>query len=221
MNHTFGQGKIVDSLINWINKNPVVDSQYIHTLHRISYRLSEEDVKKSFAYFEKVANLSDSLNFTFGKSLAQINLGILLYNSANFDASNNAFFKAIDYAEECDGLRLKAVSLNNIGDNFRSLRNFDKCRQYTNEAIAINMQLKAWRGVAINYELLHECDFRGKLYTNAKHNLIKGMPFALLANESYILSQYYLGFGKLYAIDHNVDSAYLFGESHGPGQVAK
>jgi hypothetical protein len=210
VNHTFGQGKIVDSLINWINKNPVVDSQYIHTLHRISYRLSEEDVKKSFSYFEKVANLSDSLNFTFGKSLAQINLGILLYNSANFDASNNAFFKAIDYAEECGGLRLKAVSLNNIGDNFRSLRNFNKCRQYTNEAIAINMQLKAWRGVAINYELLNECDFEEALYDNAKFNLTKGMPFAILANESYILSQYYLGFGKLYAIDNKVDSALIY-----------
>ena len=210
VSHTFGQGKIVDSLINWINKNPVVDSQYIHTLHRISYRLSEEDVKKSFSYFEKVANLSDSLNFTFGKSLAQINLGILLYNSANFDASNNAFFKAIDYAEECGGLRLKAVSLNNIGDNFRSLRNFDKCRQYTNEAIAINMQLNAWRGVAINYELLHECDFEEALYDNAKYNLTKGMPYALLANESYILSQYYLGFGKLYAIDNKVDSALIY-----------
>ena len=32
---------------------------------------------------------------------------------------------------------------------------------------------------------------------SAKDNLNKGMPYALLANESYIYSQYYLGFGKL------------------------
>jgi hypothetical protein len=204
------QQKIVDSLINWIHDHPKIDSQHIQTLHRISYQLSEKDVKRSFYYYEKVSTLSDSLNFIFGKSLAQINLGILLYNSGNFDASNNAFFKAIDYAEICGGKRLKSVSLNNAGDNFKTLKNFDKCRQYTNEAIAINTELKAWRGVAINYELLHECDLEEKLYISAKNNLIKGMPYAILSGESYILSQFYVGFGKLHAIDNRIDSAMYY-----------
>lgn len=205
-----GQGKFVDSLLNWINKNPVIDSQYIQTLHRISYRLSEKDVTAAYYYYEKVSELSDSLDFTFGKSLAQINLGILHYNYGNLIASNNAFFKAIDYAESCDALRLKAVSLNNIGDNFRSLKSFNKCRKYTSQAIEINKNLKAWRGVAINYELLQQCDLEEKLYKSAKKNLEYGMPYALLADENYILSQYYLGFGKLNAIENKIDSALLY-----------
>lgn len=208
--NTSSQGKFVDSLIGWINKNPAIDSQYIQTLHRISYRLSEKDANGAYHYYEKVSRLSDSLNFTFGKSLAQINLGILHYNYGNLIASNNAFFKAIDYAEVCDALRLKAVALNNIGDNFRSLQNFNKCRQYTYQAIEINKQLEAWRGVAINYELLQQCDLEEKLYKDAKHNLEKGMPFALLANENYILSQFYLGFGKLNAIENRIDSALFY-----------
>ncbi|KAA9039110.1 hypothetical protein FW778_09740 [Ginsengibacter hankyongi] len=197
----------VDSLVNWINEHPKVDSQYIQTLHRLSYRYSENDVKKSYYYYQKVQDLSDSLNFTFGKSLAQINLGILLSNSASLDASNNAFFKAIDYADECGALRLKSVSLNNAADNFLSLRNFEKCREYTNEAIPINIKLKAWRGVAINYELLQRCDLSQKLYADAREKLIKGMPYAILANENYIFSQYSVGFGKLYALANKVDSA--------------
>jgi hypothetical protein len=201
------ENNYIDSLLEWINKHPKIDSQYIQTLHRISYRYSEKDVKKSYEYYQKVEQLSDSLNFTFGKSLAQINLGILLFNSASFDASNTAFFKAIDYAEACGSLRLKSVSLNNAADNFLSLRNFDKCREYTNNAIPINIKLKAWRGVAINYELLNRCDLNQKLYSDAKDNLDKGMPYALLANESYIFSQYYLGFGKLQALANNLDSA--------------
>ncbi len=204
------ENNYIDSCINWINTHPKIDSQYIQTLHRLSYRYSEKDVKKSYYYYQKVEELSDSLNFTFGKSLAQINLGILLFNSASFDASNNAFFKAIDYAEACGALRLKAVSLNNAADNFLSLRNLAKCRQYTYEAIPINTQLKAWRGVAINYELLHRCDFTEKLYSSAKAQLMKGMPFALLANESYIFSQYDIGFGKLQVIENNYDSAKYF-----------
>ncbi|HVZ97050.1 MAG TPA: hypothetical protein VG847_09260, partial [Chitinophagaceae bacterium] len=149
-----GQGSHVDSMKQWLQTHPKVDSEYIHVLHSISYHLSEKDVEQAFFYYQKAQTLSDSLNFTYGKSLAQIDLGILLSNSANFDASNTAYFKAIDYAEQCGALILKTVALNNIGDNFLSLRNFDKCRQYTTEAIPINMSLKRVRGVAINYELL-------------------------------------------------------------------
>lgn len=206
----FAQTRFVDSLIQYIKDHPKIDSQHIATLHRISYRLSEKDIKRSFVYYEKVAALSDSLNFTYGKALAQINLGILLSSSANFEASNNAYFKAIDEAEIGHYERLKAVSLNNIGDNFRTLRDYDKSRQYTNEAIELNKKLKTSRGVAINYELLYECDFDEKLYESARGNLVTGMPFALESNDSYVLAQFYIGFGKLFAIDNKPDSALFY-----------
>lgn len=201
---------MIDSLKDWLRQHPKIDSEHIQTLHRLSYRLYEKDIKQSFAYYEKVSTLSDSMNFIYGKSIAQINLGLLLYTSGNYEASNSAYFKAIDYAESCGALRAKAVCLNNIADNFNTLNNFEKCREYTLEAIDINTKLKAWRGVAINYELLHECDLKQKLYKDAKNNLLTGMPFALMSNESYILSPYYLGFGKLHAIDHNIDSAKFY-----------
>jgi hypothetical protein len=172
--------------------------------------LYENDIQEAFSYYEKVSALSDSMNFTFGKSIAQINLGLLLYTSGNYEASNSAYFRAIGYAESCGALRAKAVALNNIADNFNTLNKFDKCREYTAEAIAINTKLKAWRGVAINYELLHQCDLKEKLYDKAKKELITGMPFALIANEHYILSSYYLGFGKLHAIQHELDSANFY-----------
>ncbi len=197
-------------MINWLSKTNKIDSQYILTLHRISYRQSEKDIKQSFAYYEKVSYYSDSLNFLFGKSLAKINLGILLNISGNFDASNKAYFAAIDYAESCGALRLKAVSLNNIGENFLTLRDFEKSRQYTKEAIGINAKLKAWRGVAINYEQLQKCDLDEQLYSNAKANLLNGMPFAILSNDSYVLSQFYVGFGKLNAINNKIDSAVFY-----------
>src|SRR5579871_1777258 len=202
------QDSYVDSLVQWVNDHPKIDSQHIQTLHRISYRLSEKDVKKSFAYYEKVSSLSDSMHFLYGKSLAQINLGILLYNSGNFDASNNAYFKAIDLADSCGALRLKAVSLNNIGENFKILKDFDKCRQYAQHAIAINKPLNAFRGVAINYELLHECALSEKLYNESRDFLLEGMPYAAKTDENYILSQYYVGFGKLQAINNKMDSAF-------------
>lgn len=204
----------MDSVLNWVKLHPKVDSQYILSLHRLSYMYSENDIQKSFAYYERVSTLSDSLGFIYGKSLAQINLGLLLTSSGNFDASNNAYFKAIEYAEQCNGLRLKAVSLNNIGDNFSSLKNYEKCRRYTTQAIKINMQLGAWRGVAVNYELLQQCDLGEKLYANAKHNLDLGRPFAIKSNEHYILSQYYLGYGKIQAIHKDTDSAeYYFSQA--------
>lgn len=205
-----GQEKYVDSLKKWIRDHPKVDSQYILTLHRISYRTSESDVKTSFEYYEKVTTYSNELNFTYGKALAQINLGILLSNSANFDASNAAYFKAIEYAQSINSRRLISVCYNNIGENFRSLKDLSKCREYTRKAIDINKQLKAWRGVAINYELLQQCDLSENLFASAKKNLDSGMNFALLSGDSYIIALYYLGFGKIEAINGNMHGSSEF-----------
>ena len=198
-------------MIHWVKTHPKIDSQYILTLHRISFRYSEKNINKSFEYYEKVSNLSDSLNYTYGKSLSQINLGLLLFTSANYDASNSAYFRAIEYAEASGAQRLKAVSLNNIGENFRALNDFNKCRQYTKQAIEINKQLQAWRGVATNYELLQRCDLKEGLYENAKKNLMEGMPYALMSDDSYTLSLYYIGFGKYSAVhDQNDQANYYF-----------
>ncbi|MFT3935855.1 MAG: hypothetical protein QM726_19660 [Chitinophagaceae bacterium] len=197
-------------MIDWVSKHHTIDSQYILTLHRISYRSSDQDIKMSFAYYEKVSYYSDSLNFEYGKALAQVNLGILFSKSANFYASNNAYFKAIEYAEHCGALRVEAVSLNNVGDNFKKLEDVPKCRQYTQEAVLINTQLKAWRGVAINYELLMRCDLEEKLYDSARSNLLKGLSAARQSSDSSLLPLFYLGFGTLHAVADQPDSAVLF-----------
>ena len=197
----------VDTLIQWVSTHPRNDSTRIHCMHRISYLLSETDVNKSFAYYELVSKLSDSLHFTFGMSLASINLGILLSSAGNFEASTKSFFKAVDLARSCGARRLEAVSLNNIGENFATLKDFNKCRQYALEAIEINSSIKAWRGVALNYELLNRCDLEQGLYDEAKMKLDKGMPYALQTKENYVLSQFYLGYAKLHAIHNDNDSA--------------
>ena len=200
----------VDSMIRWVDKHPRVDSEKIRTLHKISYALNETDADKSFDYYERVSYLSDSLHFVFGKSLAAINLGILLSSAGNFEASTKAYIRAVDLADSCGALRLKSISLNNIGENFFSLKDFDKCRRYVKEAIEINKELKAWRGVAINFELMHRCDFEQGLYANARKMLDEGMPFARLADENYIYSSFYLGYGKLNAVSNHKDSANFF-----------
>lgn len=198
---TSGQENYVDSLKNWLKSNPRVDSQYILTLHRISYRTSESDIKTSFHYYEQVIKLSNELNFTYGKALAQINLGILLSESANYESSNDAYFKAIEYADIAKAPRLTSISLNNIGENFKLLKDFNRCREYTLKAININRKLKAWRGVAINYEMLHQCDLQESDYKNSKVYLDSGYRYAVLSQDDNIICLYKIGYGKLAALD--------------------
>ena len=205
--NTFAQQKYADSLLQWINDHPAIDSLHIITLHRLSYFYSENDIEKAFMYHDRVAALSDSLNFIYGKALAQINLGLLLYASGDYNSANSAYFKAIEYAESIKEQRLTAISLNNIGEDFRSLKDYKKCREYTLQAVGKNKALNAWRGVAINYELLHNCDLKEEKYADAYNILMEGMPYALKANESYILSLYYMGFGKLNSVNFRTDSA--------------
>ena len=204
---TKAQNRFVDSMIDWGNKHPAVDSAYLTNLHRISYRLSEKDVKKSFYYYERVSYLSDSINYAYGKALAQINLALLLYNSANFDASNQAYFKALDYAEKNRYIRLEAIALNNIGENFKTLEDPDKAREYTRKAIFLNRQIKSGKGMAVNYELLYQCDMDEKKYVDAAADLRAGIDSAEASHDSYVISQYYVGFGRLHAIHNRIDSA--------------
>src|SRR3982751_3357135 len=98
-------------------------------MHTISYLLSESDVAKSYTYYSMVSRLSDSLNFTYGKALGNINLGILLSSSGNLQSSTDANIKAYDQARACNAPRIASVALNNIGDNFASLKDYDRCRQ--------------------------------------------------------------------------------------------
>jgi hypothetical protein len=207
----------LDSMIRWVDRYPADDSLKIATLHKISYSLSERDVEKSFAYYERVSYLSDSLHFLYGKSLAAINLGILLSSAGNLESSTEAFMHAADLADSCGALRLKAIALNNIGENFLSLKDFNKCRNYAQQAIVFNKSLiaankpfKSWRGVAINYELLHRCNFEQGLYAEARNMLDMGMPFARMADENYIYAPFYLGYGKLKAVSNHRDSAEYF-----------
>lgn len=209
---SFSQESYVDSLENWIKENPTIDSQYIVNLHKLSYRTSETDVVASFKYYEKVSELSDQLHFTFGKALAEINLGLLLSNSGNFGTSNDAFFDAIKFAEECGADRLKAISLNNIGENFLSLNDLRKCQEYCQKAIQFNTRIKAWRGVAVNYELLQRSFLKEKRYLQAKQNLDTGFPYALQSGDSYIISAYDIGFGKYHAHFKQYDSARFYFE---------
>lgn len=212
----FSQAFNVDSLILWVNTHPQNDSTKIHKMHRISYLLSETDVEKSFAYYERVSSLSDSLHFTFGKALASTNLGILLSSAGNFESSTKAFFIAIDLAKACGARRVEAVALNNTGENFASLKDFNKCREYAEQAIVINREINSLRGVALNYELLFRCDLEQGFYGSAKRNLNAGMPFALQTKENYVLSQFYCGYGKLAAIHNRYDSAsYFFNKAVG------
>lgn len=193
---SLAQSRRIDSLKLWIDTHKTIDSQYILSLHRMSYWTSENDVETSFKYYELVNRYSEELNFTYGRALAQINLGILLSTSANYEGSIEAYLMGMDLADSCNALRLKSVCLNNIGDNFFSLNEYDKCRDYSRRAIAINRKLNAWRGVALNYELLLQCDLKEQKYDEAKAALDSGYHYALISGESYILALFHLGYGK-------------------------
>ncbi|HEX3080658.1 MAG TPA: hypothetical protein VHQ04_09350, partial [Puia sp.] len=116
--NALSQNTRVDSLIQWVEEHPRNDSARIHVMHTISYLLSESDIARSFTYYSMVSRLSDSLNFTYGKALGNINLGILLSSSGNLQSSTEANIKAFEQAKECNEPRIESVALNNIGDNF-------------------------------------------------------------------------------------------------------
>ncbi len=204
------QSRSVDSMIRWVDTHPVNDSARIQTLHRLSYALSESDVERAFYYYNQVSKISDSLHFTYGRALAAINLGILLSSTGDYERSSQAYLNAVETADSCQAPRLKAVALNNVADDFNATGDYDKSREYAQKALIINRSLKAWRGMAINYELLHRIDLKESRFRSARLQLDTGMLYAMRANEKYIYSQFFVGYAKLYAIADHKDSAEFY-----------
>jgi hypothetical protein len=206
----FSQSRYVDSMIRWVNTHSLNDSARILTLHRTSYALSESDVEQSAKYYNQVNEISESRQFTYGRALAAINLGLILSSTGNYERSSPSYFKAIEYADSCHAPRLKAIALNNIADDFCTNGEYEKSREYARKAMALNHTLNAWRGVAINYELLHRDDFNEGKYLSARLYLDTGMIYAVRADEKYIYSQFYVGYAKIFAIAGKKDSAALY-----------
>ncbi len=206
----FSQNKYIDSLIYWLESNPQEDTMRVMTTHRLSYRLSEIAPAESWKYAKETERISQSINFTKGICLANINYAILESNIGNFKNSAEYYLKAIHHAEKINYLRGISISYNNIGDNYLKLKDYSKALEYTNKAFELNKQINELRGQIINLEQMGQLYFLQKEYDKAHNIWIYALIQSKDIQDPNIVAQLEIDLAKYFFEKNNTPKAFHY-----------
>ncbi|MES2796889.1 MAG: tetratricopeptide repeat protein [Bacteroidota bacterium] len=196
------QNNYIDSLKNWIKTHPQsqFDSLKIVNYHRLSYRLAEIEPVEAWKYAYEVDKLALKAKVKVGHSMSKINFAILEKMDGNYEKSQEYYLSAMQIAEKVGWTRGVAICLNNIGEGYKELAQFDKCIEYTNKAVELNESLDQKRGIANNFEVIGDA-----YYLSGKHGLAldyfkKGFELAKFADDNYqITGRLLTDIGKVYS----------------------
>lgn len=190
------QNKYVDSLEKYLREHPKWDTDYVMTTHRLSYRLSEIDIARSWRYANETRAIAKQIGFDKGLCLANVNFAILESNEGNYKSSAEYYLAAIEIAERLNYTRGLSISYNNIADNYLDLKDYKTAIDYSKKAYELNKQIKEIRGQAINLEQLGNIYFQEERYEVAKNYWDMSYPLAQQSKDGNIFSQVLIDLAK-------------------------
>jgi len=193
------QNKMVDSLRHWLAAHPAQDSTRVVNLHRLAYRLSEIDQTSAWRYANEANQLAKKLNNKVNLGQSFINYAILESLEGNYAKGQEYYLKALELFEQTGWERGKAICLNNIAENYKSMNQLEKSLDYTFRALALNKKKDEKRGIAVNHEQIGELYRRKGRYEESLKYLQEGLVLAKQADQNYqILPQILLGIARNY-----------------------
>ncbi|AXE18040.1 hypothetical protein DR864_09985 [Runella rosea] len=193
------QNRIVDSLRHWLATHPVQDSARVVTLHRLAYRLSEIDQTTAWRYANEANQLAKKLNNNTNIGQSFINYAILESLEGNYAKGQEYYLTALKIFEQTGWERGKAICLNNIAENYKSMNQLDKALDYTFRALELNKKKNEIRGMAVNHEQIGDLYRRMGRYEESLKYLEQGLKLAEQADQNYqILPQVLLGIARNY-----------------------
>lgn len=201
-NCTFAQNAYVDSLKNWLKKNTDTkyDSLRIVNYHRLSYRLAEVEPVEAWKYAYEVDKLALKAKIKTGHAMSKINFALLERLDGNFEKSLEYNLTGMQIAEKVGWERGIAICLNNIGEGYKELHQYDKCIEYTKKAMEYNHTLEQKRGEANNYEVIGDAYFLSGRPGLALNYFKKGFELAKNADDNYqITGKLLIDIGKVYS----------------------
>ncbi len=201
------QNAYVDSLLQWLGAHPTVDTMRVYTLHRLSYRLSEIDPGRAWRFARETEQAANQLNYERGQVLANINYAILEGQDGKFDRSTDYYLRALKIAERTGFTRGITICYNNIGDDYRELKDYPNALLYANKALAVNRASGEKRGQAINLELIGNVYFILKEYKKSLQFYNEALPLAMESEDRYVIAQVLIGLGKNYSSLHDFSNA--------------
>ncbi len=195
------QNAYIDSLKTWITNHPTAefDSLRITNYHQLSYRLAEVDPILAWKYAYDVDKLALKAKIKTGHAMSKINFALLEKLDGNYEQSQEYYLTAMQIAEKMGWTHGVAVCLNNIGEGYKELHQYDKCIEYTTKAIELNKISEQSKGIANNYEVIGDAFFLSGKYGLALNYFRKGLELTKNSNENHLIKGKLLtDMGKVY-----------------------
>jgi len=135
---TYSQKKVAaDSLKMLLYQKNIDDTTKIKAQNDLAYEYSADKPEECIKLATEALEMSEKINYAFGKMNAYNNIGLASYYSSDYEKALNYFNKALKEAEKANNKNKMAVALNNIGLVYDDKADYNKALEYYLQSLKI------------------------------------------------------------------------------------
>jgi serine phosphatase RsbU (regulator of sigma subunit) len=149
----------IDSLEAKLNELPEADTARALIYSKLALYARDNEPLRAVRYAVKGIELSKKINYEFGRSINQTQLGIIYFFLAEYDKSLTELIPISDMTfnpKKAHQSRLITLAKVMVGNVYRELGQADRTVQFINQAMALNLRLPDKRSIAYDYKALGE-----------------------------------------------------------------
>lgn len=180
-----------------VEKLIVINENYIEDLLNKSLNFKFNDSSKSLKYAEEAYNYSLEINFKRGQALANYYIASCYWTLGELDTSINYSLKALDFQKEYYDRVIEVKVLNNLGNVFIDMKNYEKGLNYYLKALRGAKEIDDKRSVTVSLNNIGEIYKELKEYKIALDYYKESQEIATLLNEINILATLCLNEGEI------------------------
>lgn len=194
-NHT-GQ-YCIDSLLNEFQVAKE-DSIKIQLLIDLQHKMQYYDIDNSICYGIELQKLSNKLNHSKGKVAVLLNEAHYYLLKNNYGKAIDSYFAAIRLMERLDYLRPMSSTLNNIGNVYARVEDWDKAVTYFQKSKDLAMETSNQKIYSVSLINLASCYSAQKKYALAITHYLEALNLENAQNDPLSLALIHSNLGHLY-----------------------
>ena len=149
------------------NKLENAEANAYVNIGNIYYQQSQFDM--ALEYYKKASLKYEELGRPKSLARSQVNIGLIHFERGNYSVALDYYFQVLKiYQEESGFLIGKGPLLNNIGDVYYHLHNYEKAYVFYKESIAVNYALNDQRRLCTSYLMASKTTCQTKMYRESQ-----------------------------------------------------
>jgi signal transduction histidine kinase len=168
------------------------------------------NLENSLEYHEKAAGYQIKLSDVYGEAMSYGNIGNVYVKLMDTARAIQFYNKALVLFRQIKNKEAIAVQLSNLGDIYLAQGETKKALDLLTESLQFRKELGDQKGISSSLIKIGKCYINLRNPVMAKKFLYRGLFLAKEINVVEEEIEAYLNLAKIYAIQHQLDSAFVF-----------